>query len=290
MSLKVYTFDNIPKFQKPIFIIGSFESFHLGHYKLLEKARELAKESEKERDIVLVYFEDIENLSKTKNLIFSDAKNRVQEFANLKINFAISLFYSQISHLSAQDFIDKLIANQDDYSFVIGEEFKFGFKRSGNVQFLENHYNKDKVFAQEVVRLKNKQKISTSYLKELIEFGDIDLLNTINMFPYSFSAKFSTIENKIELKKHELLIPLRQGIYAVLVELNNYNYYALMQVNFDTKYFIEFLDFKIKENQNIDARIKVLKAIRFFRNKELESINEQNKLNAKSILLDLNNN
>ncbi|UUD34949.1 riboflavin biosynthesis protein [Mycoplasmopsis caviae] len=290
MSLKVYSFDNINKFKRPIFIIGSFESFHLGHYQLLKKAREIAKQDEHERDIVLVYFSDIENLNKSNYLIFSDEKNRLQEFANLKINFAISLFYSDISHMSPKDFIDKLIKDQDDYLLIIGEEFKFGFKRQGDVKFLIDNYGADKVLGQKIIKLKNNQKISTTYLKELIEFGDIDLLNTINMYPYSFSASFSTYESKIEVKKHNLLIPLRQGIYATLVEINNYNYYALLQVNFDTKYYVEFIDFKIKENMEFDARFKVVKAIRFFRNKELETINDFDKISAKSTFLELKNN
>nr|WP_307916980.1 hypothetical protein [Mycoplasmopsis bovis] len=90
MSFNVYSFDKLPKFNNPIYLIGVFESFHLGHNFLYEKAKEIKKNSA--RDIVIVFFKDVEHMFKNKDgYIFTNFENRIQEFANLGFTNGIYL-------------------------------------------------------------------------------------------------------------------------------------------------------------------------------------------------------
>nr|WP_308507179.1 hypothetical protein [Mycoplasmopsis agalactiae] len=103
MSFNVYSFNNLPKFNDPIYLIGVFESFHLGHNFLYEKAKEIKGNSN--RDIVIVFFKDVENMFKNKNgYIFTDFENRIQEFANLGFAQGIYLEFEKLWALEANLF------------------------------------------------------------------------------------------------------------------------------------------------------------------------------------------
>ncbi|WP_338822455.1 FAD synthase [Mycoplasmopsis felifaucium] len=281
MSLDVYKFEKIKGFNNPIFILGAFESFHLGHYELFKKAK--AIQAENGGDIVLVFFKDIENLYKYGDrFIFSDFQNRLQEFANLGFNNAIYLEYSAVSKLEPEDFITKLIFNQNNYKIVVGEDFKYGNKAKGNTQSLNNQVLEGSLFVVPFLKLNDNVKISTRFLKECLELGDLDLVNSLNCYTYSFNAVVKASENLIcSLEVDDNLIIVRAGLYAVYAEINGYSFYGILRSNIDGEYDIFFLDFKLKKNEKINCRIKVLKALRFINDYREMDINEKDIDNAK---------
>ncbi|WP_036456930.1 FAD synthase [Mycoplasmopsis lipofaciens] len=284
--LKIYNFKNIPKFNNPIFLLGAFESFHIGHNLLLDKAKELNKKNNNTRDIVLVFFADVENLPKNNKEIFSDLKNRVQEFSNIGFQYAIQLKYNEVGYLQAEDFIKKLVSKQSDYSLIIGKEFKFGFKAQGDYKLLNNLYC-DRVYSIEPLKLNNNMKVSTTFLKENLVDGDIDILNTLNVFPYSFSCDIHQDEDVIKIIKHDLLITLHNGVYLVNVEIGELTYFAILQVNFDMSYYLYFIDFKLQSQEYLFARIIVLNKIRLFMKNEKEKINDNDIFVAKNEFIKL---
>lgn len=76
MSFNVYSFNNLLKFNDLIYLIGVFESFYLGYNFLYEKVKEI--KGNLNRDIVIVFFKDVENMFKNKNgYIFIDFENRI---------------------------------------------------------------------------------------------------------------------------------------------------------------------------------------------------------------------
>ncbi|QSF13690.1 FAD synthase [Mycoplasma sp. Mirounga ES2805-ORL] len=261
MSLNIYSFENIPKFNKPIFILGSFESFHIGHYKLLEKAKELSQDK---RDIVLLYFKDVENLPKMYSGIFTDYETRIQNFANLKIQNAIEIEYLTNSKKSPKDFILELTKNQSDFDFVCGSDFSFGYKGQGKPETLLKEYN-NKVHVVDIFKLNNNIKISTTYLKQLLQLGEIDLVNTLNSWTYGFNAKLikDLDNNSFSVEpKNKFLIKLLPAFYIAKIEINSYQYYSVIQIENDT-WPIQFIDFEATNLQSQDVKIFIIDKINF---------------------------
>lgn len=284
MSLDVYTLKNQPKFVKPIYILGSFESFHIGHALLLAKAQKI--KAQNNGDIVLVIFKDIEKMHKSDGLIFSDYENRLQEIANLNIKNCISLIYSEISSFEPDKFINELTKNQEDFTIVCGDDFHYGFKATGDVKTLKKQLN-DKAVIVPAMKLQNGQKVSTNLLKEFVEFGDINLINKILLYSYSFSAELNISEDKIKVIKNPRLLPLKQGLYLANIEINKFTYYAILNVHFDTSYEMEFIDFEVNEAKNLKVRFKVLESIRTYQENEEENIKDEDRKFAKKYFLQL---
>ncbi|MCE6114434.1 FAD synthase [Mycoplasmopsis agalactiae] len=292
MSFNVYSFNNLPKFNDPIYLIGVFESFHLGHNFLYEKAKEIKGNSN--RDIVIVFFRDIENMFKNKNgYIFTDFENRIQEFANLGFAQGIYLEFEKLWALEANLFLEKLFKNQDGLiDVVVGKDFRFGLNAKGNLDTIKETIGEKNVHSVDIVKIGENIKVSTTFLKSCIEIGDIELVNSLNLYTYSFSAylTFNDITKSIKLTTDSNIIPLKDGIYLSYVEINEMTYYAVLKANIDN-YEIKFLDFELKDNvANLKSRIKILKSLRFISLLEDDMILNSDIVNAKKILLNDSNN
>ncbi|EIN15035.1 Riboflavin biosynthesis protein [Mycoplasmopsis agalactiae 14628] len=292
MSFNVYSFNNLPKFNDPIYLIGVFESFHLGHNFLYEKAKEIKGNSD--RDIVIVFFKDVENMFKNKNgYIFTDFENRIQEFANLGFSQGIYLEFEKIWALEANLFLEKLFKNQDGLiDVVVGKDFRFGLNAKGNADTIKETVGYQNVHSVDIVKIGENIKVSTTFLKSCLEIGDIELVNSLNLYIYSFSANITVNESTklISLTTNSNIIPLKDGIYLSYVEINEMTYYAVLKANIDN-YELKFLDFELKDQvSSLKSRIKILKSLRFITSLEDDMILNSDVINAKKILLNDSNN
>lgn len=280
MSLNIYSIHNQPKFNKPIYLIGAFESFHLGHYLLYLKALEL-KENEPDRDIVLVYFADCENLPKLNPNLFTDEDFRLQAFANLDFKYACRLEFKNLHNQEAQVFLDILFSNQENFSIVVGQDFRFGKQARGNIDWLKQNYS---TYVVEPLKLPNGNKLSTSFLKDLINLGEFDLVNSYLKFDYGFSAKFIKNQNENVLIKHSnQIISLPDAYYVAYLELNEIIYRGLLTVQ---NSLLEFhaIDIKFKESINEDCKIYIKNKIKSIQAGEIKKNDEMLKIAKKYFL------
>ncbi|VEU78271.1 FAD synthase [Mycoplasmopsis columbinasalis] len=283
MALTIYELSHLPQFNQPIYILGSFEAFHLGHYELLKSAQSLTANSQ--RDLVLVFFADCEHLPKNQT-IFSDLNFRAQAFADLNFEHAIALNYQHLAHWNPQEFIDALVANQTNVDFVCGEDFRFGFRASGSPATLKDRFGADKVHVVSQLKVANK-KISTTLLKESLEQGEIELVNNLNMYKYGFSASFTTTsEQEFLVTKADDLVNLKHGVYIVNVEIGEFVYYAVLKYQYNTQAWIKFLDFNFNIDILVNCTIQFIKALRFF-DTTAEVITKQDLIEAKNFFISI---
>ncbi|WP_051630143.1 FAD synthase [Mycoplasma simbae] len=271
MALHVYSLTNLPKLKQPIFMIGSFESFHIGHNMLFEKAKQLQAASEYERDIVIVYFADVENMPKNNGVFLTDEMFRLQAYAGIGIEHALRLKYLAIRHIWPLDFLTQLTKNQEDFDIITGTDFKFGVNASGNSALLAQQYGQN-YHAVDVMKLNNDQKVSTSFIKELVGAGDFDLVNLLSLFKYGFNCSITKISNFLELHVPEKLMPMRPGVYCANIEINEMYYYCLLLVKTDGTRNIEMIDFNWTSLDTHQCKVTVNMLLRpFYENSNQES-------------------
>ena len=127
--------------QKPICMtIGNFDGVHRGHQYIINELINEAKKLNLETSVLSffphprVYFNnDIENF----NIITDSHKEAL--FRNLNIDKYFRLkFDNSIASMSANDFVNDLLIEKLKLKFlIIGENFKFGVNRTGNIDFLK---------------------------------------------------------------------------------------------------------------------------------------------------------
>ncbi|TQC53974.1 hypothetical protein E1I18_01470 [Mycoplasmopsis mucosicanis] len=285
MSIYVYELDNLIEFKKPIFMIGSFESFHIGHNELLLKAKELNALSNNERDIVLIYFADVENLPKNNGIKFTDELYRLENFAKLGFTKVLRLKYDTIKLLSPFDFINKITQNQHDFDIISGSDFRYGVNASGDVNTLKDFFG-EKFHCIDLMKLANEQKVSTSFIKECLLVGDIEVVNLLCLFKYGFNTKVTLKNDRIHLDNVPNLAKIRPGLYCANIIVNSMAYYCILCVFNDNSMSIEMIDFDWKSYETFEAKILIHKLIRPFFSNAIESTTSQDFEQAKEFFIE----
>ena len=179
------------KFVNSVLAIGNFDGVHLGHQELLKKAYIFSRRIKKKFGIFTFDPLPKDFFNKTDNRILNvnDKIDIIKKFrADFFIKQNFNCNFSKITHDSFANkiLLKKLAVN----SIFVGKDFRFGFKRKGNIFFLKKLSKKNnfKIF---IINFKkfNKYKISSSKIRSLIQSGKVKLVNKIMGRPWSITGR-----------------------------------------------------------------------------------------------------
>ena len=233
--MKIYNNINAvdKKFLNSVLAIGNFDGVHLGHQELLRKAYLFSRKINKKFGIFTFdpLPKDFFNKNDNKILNINDKIEIIKKFrADFFIKQNFNLNFSKISHI---DFVKIILLKKlAVHSIFIGKDFKFGFKRKGNISFLKtlSKNNNFKIF---IINFKkfNNYKISSSKIRSLIQAGKVNLAHKIMGRPWSISGRvvqgrkfgrrigFPTANIKISNQINPLF-----GVYSVKIIFNKKTY------------------------------------------------------------------
>ncbi len=206
--------------QRKCCTVGKFESFHRGHRRLIEKAKEVC-----DRVVVISIRGVVEE-------VFTEEERR--EIARELGVELLDVPFSQIKDLSPFEFL-QFLRDLGCSFLVVGSDWRFGRGRSGDVE-TARRLGRDlgiEVISVGIEREEG-EKISTSRILDLLKSGDLKAANGLLGFPYfSFGLVvkgegrgrelgFPTIN--VVPDKH---LPLPFGVYAVRVEVDGRKYLGI---------------------------------------------------------------
>ena len=222
------------KSKKPLCLtIGNFDGIHIGHQYIIDK---LVSESKKNKltPTVLSFNPHprkfFNKLEEDFNIIFEKDKKIILNTMGIKNYFRLN-FDSTTSSMSAKDFVVKfLVKNLQLKTLIIGENFKFGKDRKGNINLLKK-LSKKFNFSLKIIksiRFKNSQRIcSSSNIRKNIKEGSIKKTNNFLGRPWSVSGKIITGDKRARkmnfptanLFLHGIINP-KKGVYVVKIILD----------------------------------------------------------------------
>ena len=191
--MKIYNNINFveKKFLNSVIAIGNFDGVHLGHQELLKKAYIFSRKLNK--------FFGIFTFDPLPKDFFNGTDNKIlniDEKVDIIKKFGADFFIKQkfnynFSKISRDNFVNKILLKKlKAHSIFIGKDFRFGFKRKGNVSFLKklSQNNNIKIF---VINFKkfNNYKISSSKIRSLIQAGKVSLVNKVMGRPWTISGR-----------------------------------------------------------------------------------------------------
>ena len=162
-----------------VLAIGNFDGVHLGHRAVLDQALTIAKEQQLPCVVMTFhphpkYFFSPEN----KPLALEPFHIKCRRLQGISIDGVIALpFNEKLASMSASQFVTNILCDALQVQHVVvGEDFRFGHKRQGDVGFLRNASN-DKNFgfgfdAMPPV-ITNDQPISSSRIRTCLSSGNI---------------------------------------------------------------------------------------------------------------------
>ena len=233
--MKIYNNANLSKKHfNSVIAIGNFDGLHLGHQKVINEAKQKAKKYKLPFGVMtfepvpMMFFSKIK-----KNHRINSLQQKKEQFKKLKLDFLIIIkFNKKFSSLTAEEFIRKIIYKKTKCKYLyVSKNFKFGFKRKGNIQTLkkfENKFNYKNIITKPYK--KNNKTISSTFIRKKIRAGNVELANKLLNRNWCVAGK--VIKGKKRGRKigfptcnvnlNNYVIP-KLGVYAVRVNTNNFN-------------------------------------------------------------------
>ena len=179
------------KFVNSVLAIGNFDGVHLGHQELLKKAYIFSRKLKKKFGIFTFDPLPKDFFNKTDNRILN-VNDKIDIIKKFRADFFIKQnFNRNFSKITYDNFAYKILLKKLAVnSIFVGKDFRFGFKRKGNIFFLKKLSKKNnfKIF---IINFKkfNKYKISSSKIRSLIQSGKVKLVNKIMGRPWSITGR-----------------------------------------------------------------------------------------------------
>ena len=230
-KIKVYkNFKINNSYKNSIILIGNFDGLHSGHQKLFKQAEKFKKKLNLKLGVIT--FDPIPKMffdKKIKNYRLSNFDQKVSYFEKFNVDFLINKnFNKTFSKITYKKFIENILYKSLKIKYIfVSNNFRFGYKREGNVKLLKKFQKKYqyKLINPKPLIIKNKV-ISSTLIRKLLQNGELSSANKILKRNWSIEG---TVEKgrmmgkkigfptcNIDIKNYILA---KTGVYAVKVNV-----------------------------------------------------------------------
>ncbi len=158
--------------------LGKFDGLHLGHELLVQRVME-HQEQDGVDGVVFAFDMRQDNALLSNEEKAQHLRNRVRYFVDCP-------FTDSIAAMEAEAFIEQILVGVFHAKYiVVGSDFRFGHHRRGDIHMLQAHSER---FGYTLEVIEKKQycgkDISSTYIKEELKKGNIELVNTLLGYEY----------------------------------------------------------------------------------------------------------
>lgn len=285
-----------------VIALGNFDGVHKGHMELINRAVKNAKKLNIKSSLLL-FNEHTDNLVKVgkKDIITTNqTKFEIIEDLGVDIIYLINFTREFMSYTPIMFLKDFLSDNLKIKGIVVGYDYTYGYKKSGNVDFL----NKNKFLFKSVDVIdqisSHGVKISSTLIRSLIEEGKLKEVNELLSRPYKLIGEIIHAKGlgkkmgypTANLKLIDNFVIPRYGVYDTDIIINGERFRA--STNIGTNPTVEHDGIKIEAhildfNRDIYGEIVELELLDFVRPElKFDSIEELFEQIAKDVLVTRN--
>lgn len=223
---------------------GTFDGVHLGHQKILNRIREIARSIQGETVLItfwphprLVLYPDEHNLR-----LLSTFEEKTKMLRQFGIDHLITIpFTQEFSQMSSQEFIQKVLIDAiQTKKLVIGYDHRFGKNREGSFEYLKINsttfgFELEEISRQDVEEIA----VSSTKIRKALESGDVKTAESCLGRPYELNGlviKGQQIGRSIGFPTANIHIPNdyklipKDGVYAVEASVDGTLYKAMLNI------------------------------------------------------------
>lgn len=220
--------------------IGNFDGVHLGHQQIL---RRLTRHAQKNGllSVVLIFEPQPREFLCPDDAParLSSLADKVRRFTDLNIDRLVILpFNAELRSLSADEFVQRVLIEKLNTQWLqVGDDFRFGADRKGNVDFLKQYHFEVTDLPSQCIQ---GHRISSTKIRHLIADADFDLAQEFLGEPFTLSGRViygQQLGRTIGVPTANLLLPHKKlpidGVFAVTAEYQGKTWYGV--ANLGTK-------------------------------------------------------
>jgi len=262
-----------------VLAIGNFDGLHVGHQKVLKEARQKARKEKLK--LGMITFEPVPTMffnNNIKNHRVNSLNQKIFFLKKIKLDFLIIInFNKTFSNLSAENFIKKILYKKLKSKYIfVSQNFKFGKKRLGNIETLQNF--EEKYFYKTIITKPHKKKnitVSSSLIRKIISKGRVKKVEKLLGRPWCIEGKVikgAQRGRKIgfptcNIKLNPYTIP-KLGVYSVWVQIGKLKKNGIANIGYRPTFngknlLLEVNIFGVKKNlYNKILKVNFIKFIR----------------------------
>lgn len=239
-----YQLEDLPKFERAVLTIGSFDGVHSGHQQLLARINRLARKHDGESIVITFHPHPRQVIyPKDKSLqLLTSIDEKVALFERYGVdNVVVVPFTVAFSQQSADEYIERfLLETFQPKTIVIGYDHRFGLNRQGNIEYLRWYSEKEGF---ELIEIEQQEvdsiAVSSTKIRNALLEGQIANANRWLNHAYQLKGKVvhgQHLGTKLGFPTANLkpedpvkLIPA-DGIYAVRVYWNESQYNGMLYI------------------------------------------------------------
>lgn len=225
--------------------LGSFDGLHLGHMKLINKAIELAKENNGKSMVYTFKNHPLSVINKKLvPKLLMDNSTKIEVLKNMGIDILKFVHFNKdFMEISPEDFILNIVKGYNIKGIVVGFNFRFGHKNSGDVKLLKKLSKKYdfELFIVEPVEYENEIVSSSRIRKIILDYGNVK--EAKEMLPYPYFLEGSVIKGRqigrkmgfptINLDYNKDFVIPKEGVYFTAVLYNEKLYKGITNIGYN---------------------------------------------------------
>ena len=216
--------------------IGNFDGLHIGHQTILKKIKDNSEKFNAKTIVFFTephaaeYFAKIRDINADTPPRISPWREKVKLLEKNEIDFAFFLkFNDSLRTMSPENFISEILESINLVTFTVGDDFRFGQDRKGDIELLRNWGKEKNILIENTETiLFDSQRISSSRIRKALTENNFDLAENLLGRPYTFSGKVvhgQHLGRTINIPTANIWLPKQKlpinGVYAVECYLNN---------------------------------------------------------------------
>ena len=221
--------------------LGSFDGLHIGHLSLIYKVVEVAKKNNG-KSMVFTFKNHPKTLINKEYApkLLMDNDRKIENLRNHQIDIVcFQEFNLEFMKMTPKEFVEFLVFKYNAKGFVVGFNYKFGYKNLGNVELLrelQNEYGYE-LYVMDPCKYDD-EVVSSTRIRKALEDGEVLDASRMLSFPYTLSGE--VIHGKrlgrtigfptANLKYNENFILPKIGVYYTNIKVNNNIYKGITSV------------------------------------------------------------
>ena len=255
--------NDLPELEKNSCAIGNFDGLHQGHRELINQAKV------DDLKTLVISFESI-----NKANCLTNTKQKIELIAEMGVDYLVIFPFRTIQLVFFNEFID-ILKKLKVKHITCGKDFRFGYKREGDVIDLKKKFKTNILDDFEV----NRARVSSTIIKEFIRDGFIEEANNLLTKPYTIvgevvhgnklGRKLGFPTANIDYKNY--ILP-KNGVYFTITKVNDKKYLSMTNIGLNptlneqekTRLEIHIIDF----NEEIYGQEIEVSFIKFLRDEK----------------------
>ena len=221
--------------------IGNFDGLHMGHREVLKNLVTIARRSGTRTVLVTFTPHPLQILhpeKSPKSILLQEDK--IKRIGEMGIDYLLNLkFDLAFSEMSGESFIREILAGALHAKYIlVGQNFVFGHKRSGNVALLER-LSHELDYTLEIIEPVSVRgnRVSSTWIRQLIQSGKISMANRLLGRYYRMSGAIvqgdgigqKHLYPTLNLNPENEILP-RIGVYVTQVRIHGKEYPAVTNI------------------------------------------------------------